>query len=175
MAVLAVRHLRKTGGGPPIHWGGGSIGISGAARSGLLVARDPDDPSRRVLAGIKANLGALPQSLSFTVEGTEGEVARIVWHGPVGHRADELRPEILKEKDPGAHEEAEQFLRDFLSEGPVATVEVLRQARSMGIFPSAIRRARKSLHVKSKKDGFGRGAPWFLSLPEATIGGQESP
>src|SRR5262249_22936941 len=59
-AGLAVRHLNKGGasGGNPLYRGGGSIGIIGAARSGLLVARDPDDPERRVFAVTKSNLAA---------------------------------------------------------------------------------------------------------------------
>ncbi len=44
-AIVAVRHLRKAGAENPIYRGGGSIGIIGAARAGLLVARDPDDPT----------------------------------------------------------------------------------------------------------------------------------
>ncbi len=42
-AVLVVRHLNKATGGVALYRGGGSIGIIGAARSGLLVAADPDD------------------------------------------------------------------------------------------------------------------------------------
>ncbi|MGH3584576.1 MAG: AAA family ATPase, partial [Mycobacterium sp.] len=48
--VLLLRHLNKAKGGDPMYRGGGSIGIVGAARAGMLVAADPDDPERRVLA-----------------------------------------------------------------------------------------------------------------------------
>jgi hypothetical protein len=40
-AVVAVRHLTKTEGSNPLYRGGGSIGIVGAARSALLVAKAP--------------------------------------------------------------------------------------------------------------------------------------
>ena len=40
------------------------IGIIGAARSGLLAARDPDDETRRVLAVTKANLAERAPSLA---------------------------------------------------------------------------------------------------------------
>ena len=66
-AVVLVRHLTKAA-GPARLPGGGSIGIVGAARSGLLVAKDPTDANRRVLASTKCNLAAEPESCSFAVE-----------------------------------------------------------------------------------------------------------
>lgn len=85
VAVLIVRHLNKSGGSQSIYRGGGSIGIIGAARSGLLVAKDPDDENRRVLASTKSNLGPLAPSLRFAVEGV-GEVPRIAWGGRISPR-----------------------------------------------------------------------------------------
>ena len=40
--IVLIRHLNKQAGGNPLYRGGGSIGIIGAARMGLLVAPDPD-------------------------------------------------------------------------------------------------------------------------------------
>ena len=67
--VLLLRHLNKAKGGDPLYRGGGSIGIVGAARAGLLVAPDPDDPERRVLASVKSNLGPAPESLAYRLVG----------------------------------------------------------------------------------------------------------
>jgi hypothetical protein len=81
-AVVVVRHLNKRNDtGNPLYRGGGSIGIIGAARSGLLVARDPDDPTgtRRVLASTKCNLTVAPPALAFHLESVPTGVARVVW------------------------------------------------------------------------------------------------
>ena len=43
LAILLVRHLRKSGGANAIYRGSGSIGIMGAVRTGLMIARHPDD------------------------------------------------------------------------------------------------------------------------------------
>ena len=43
-AILILRHLNKATGMSALHRGGGSIGIVAAARSGLLVAKHPDNP-----------------------------------------------------------------------------------------------------------------------------------
>ena len=42
--ILLVRHLRKSGGASAIYRGLGSIGILGAVRTALMIARHPDDP-----------------------------------------------------------------------------------------------------------------------------------
>src|SRR5262249_30959459 len=70
-AVVVLRHLVKARGGNALHAGGGSIGIGGAARSVLLVANDPTDESRRVLAVTKCNIAAKAPSLGFRLVSTE--------------------------------------------------------------------------------------------------------
>src|SRR5215213_9478885 len=65
VAIVAVRHLNKSMTANPLYRGGGSIGIIGAARCGLLLAPDPEDAERRILASTKDNLGLPPPSLAF--------------------------------------------------------------------------------------------------------------
>src|SRR5206468_3992799 len=48
-AILIIRHLNKTSHLKALYRGGGSIGIIGACRIGLLLARDPADDRHRVL------------------------------------------------------------------------------------------------------------------------------
>jgi hypothetical protein len=56
--VLMLRHLNKGEKTDPMYRGGGSIGIIGAARGGMLLARDPDD--RNVLFSPRPNPPILP-------------------------------------------------------------------------------------------------------------------
>lgn len=90
LAVLVLRHLSKSGGANPLYRGGGSIGVIAAARSGLLLAADPDDPTRRVLASTKCNLAPMPPSLALTLDHADG-VARVLWLGKDERRATDLR------------------------------------------------------------------------------------
>lgn len=108
VAVLIIRHLNKSGGNQSIYRGGGSIGIIGAARVALLVAKDPRDETKRVLAGIKNNLAPLPSSLSFHIEGVNG-TSRIVWEGISTHTADGLLAIPVSQEDRSALEDAEDF------------------------------------------------------------------
>src|SRR5829696_6228563 len=89
-AIVVVRHLNKSASANPLYRGLGSVGIIGAARSGLLAA-DPDDPDRRILALAKGNLARPPVSLAFRLEDVPGAtVARVVWDGESPWTAAEL-------------------------------------------------------------------------------------
>ncbi len=119
-AVLLVRHLNKLPGGNPLYRGGGSIGIIGAARSGLIVAQGPDDQGgkRRVLASSKQNLSEPTPSLVFSVASSAANgAARIEWHGGSSLNAGELMRAPLEEEEKTALEEAMDFLKDELSDG----------------------------------------------------------
>lgn len=170
VAVVVVRHLNKSSGGPALYRGGGSIGIIGAARSGLLVASDPDDESRRVLASTKSNLGAPPESLTFRLEKTELGVARTVWGGASSHNANTLLAMPSTDEEQTAVGEAKDFLRTVLTNGPISSKRVASEARDASISEKTLRRAKAVLGVVSTKTGMGGG--WVWALPE---GGQEDP
>lgn len=91
-AVVVLRHLTKQGGSNPLYRGGGSIGIIGAARSGLLVAPDPADEHRRVLASTKSNLGPEPPALSYGIVSwpQDPDVSCVKWLGESRLRAADL-------------------------------------------------------------------------------------
>jgi AAA domain len=69
LSVLVVMHLNKAKDTSPHRRVGGSIGFEGAARSALILGRDPNgvDPNERILAQSKANYGELHRSLRFDV------------------------------------------------------------------------------------------------------------
>jgi len=161
-AVLVVRHLNKGGsaGGNPIYRGGGSIGIIGAARSGLLVARDPDDPDRRILAVTKANLAAPVPALRWRlVDGPDGLVAE--WLGASEHTAATLMAEPEGDERT-ARDEAAEWLRDVLRDGPQPAAEVKRRARADGIADRTLDRAKARLGVRAAKAGMAGGWTWSL-------------
>jgi hypothetical protein len=164
-AVLVVRHLNKASGGNPLYRGGGSIGIIGAARSGLVVAPDPDDDTetRRVLAPTKANLSAPAAALAYHLEAGETGVVRVVWEGASEHTAASLLAPPTAHTDQSAEDSAIAVLLDLLTDGPKAATEVQAAAKAADIAERTLDRAKKRLGVKSQKAGFGEG--WLWSLP----------
>jgi hypothetical protein len=161
-AVVVVRHLNKGMGSNPLYRGGGSIGIIGAARSGLLVAKDPDNPDRRVLASTKCNLAKLPASLAFDLTPADNGALRIGWMGESPQTAESLLAAPRDDEDRDAVHEAVEVLRSILDGGPVPAEEAKKEARKAGIAERTLLRAKDLLAVKSRKAGFAGNWKWFL-------------
>lgn len=169
VALLIIRHLNKAGGGSPLYRGGGSIGIIGAARAGLLVAPDPSDEKRRILAVSKSNLSEKAPSLAYRIVGDEQhDCARIVWEGHSDLRAEDLLNPPRETK----RDAAVEFLESALVAGPVPARELFERAEAEGISEKTLRRAKDELHVKSFRRGeeghIGSGAWWWRISKMAT-------
>jgi hypothetical protein len=167
-AIVVIRHLTKSGGNDPIRRGGGSIGIIGAARSGMLLAKDPEDDDLRILSMSKSNLAAPAPSLTFTLEEAENGAVQVAWLGQSELTAAELLG-APSDDQPSAVEEAEEFLRTLLADGPVAQREVQAAAREANISMRTIKRAKEELGVESvavREEGRRGIQGWSWGLPE---------
>lgn len=160
--VLLLRHLNKARGGDPLYRGGGSIGIVGAARSGLLVAADPDDPTRRVLASVKSNLGVMPDSLAYRlVDSPDHGVARVVWEGSTSHDAYGLLagPSLDAAED---RNDIDTWLTELLANGSVKANEVYSAADAAGYNKDQAKRAKKRLGIIAERPV--NPGPWFWTI-----------
>lgn len=165
--VLGIRHLTKGGGRSALYSGGGSIGIMGLARSAMLLARDPDDPSTRVLAVVKSNLAAKAPSVRFGFEDTPSAYARIRWMGASERDADNLLKAAGDPEKRDALDEAVRVLADLLASGPVPTEEVKQRSAAAGVAWATMRRAQARLHVRPTKER-GPSGRWMWQLPSTT-------
>ncbi|MGH8873900.1 MAG: AAA family ATPase [Acidimicrobiia bacterium] len=185
-AVVGIGHLNKAPTGDVLSRVGGSVGLTAAVRSVLLVAPDPKDPAdqaARVLVHAKCNLGPKLVSRRFRVEQREVETeegpaatAGIVWEGdaPDVTDRDVLAPSASDEER-SALEEAVEFLEAALAGGARPSREVWPEARSAGVAERTLKRAKSHLGVVSERIGFGGDGEWWWSLPEGAneaIGGQ---
>jgi AAA domain len=168
-AILIVRHMNKDkGGGSALYRGSGSIGIVGAARAGLLVAPDPQDDQRRVLAMTKSNLAKQPDALAYRLVNDDlYSCAKVAWDGVTSHTAaDLLRPPDPDEAPQQA--EAAQILREILGDGEMLARNVERLAAQAGIAKTTLHRARKSLGIVTRREGYGPGAYYVWSMPSTS-------
>jgi hypothetical protein len=156
VAIVIVRHLSKSGGANALYRGGGSIGIIGAGRTGLLVAPDPDDEGRRILAVAKNNLALKPPALAYRIVSDELHACgKIVWDGQTSHRANDLLDKPVRRgpaKSP-AVEAASDFLVGVLAEGPQWVQVVQDQTKAAGVSWATVRRAKDRLGVRAVKVG----------------------
>jgi hypothetical protein len=155
-AVVIVRHLNKAVGGSPLHRGGGSIGIIGAARSGLLVGLDPDDSDRCILAG------------------TENGAGLIHWIGESAYTAEDLLGNRADDGNGNAISEAVEVLATILADGPKPSNHVKHEATEAGVALATLRRAKARLQVRAVKDSFAGCWSWCLphQVPERGEGAQ---
>jgi hypothetical protein len=175
LAVVAVIHLNKGQVQDVLYRVSGSIGFVGAARSVLLVARDPESPdgATRILAHPKCNLAPKAPSRRFTIVGHEikvdGETIRTS-HIDWGDEVPELTSSDLigaqATDDRSALDEAIEFLKAQLIATPAGTevTGIYRESRRHGIADRTLQRAKSHLHVKSCRDGKTR--TWSWQLPE---------
>ncbi len=163
-AIVLIHHPNKAEGMSALHRISGSVGISAALRMALLVAKDPDTDTRRVLASLKSNLGAPAPSITFSFEtGSNPAVAHIDWHGPSPHSAESLlaggyRAGLIK------GDQAIDFLKATLADGPIKAVDLEQKRGAAGIAGRTFERARLELGVVSKPSCFG--GERYVMLPE---------
>jgi hypothetical protein len=152
-AILIVRHLNKAAGGNTLYRGGGSIAIIGAARSGLVIAQDPEDSERRILAANKHNLSRAAPSLAFSIETAPNGTACVSWRGTSTLSAGDILKEPTDPEQKSALSEAKEFLSQELEDGRVPAEQVEKDARGAQISMRTLKRAKRQLGVKSRKQG----------------------
>lgn len=155
-AMVAVRHWTKAPGAKAKHRGQGNVDFTAAARSVLSIGESPDDERFRIMAQAKASLAALGTSIVFTITDSGLE-----WSGTSTLTADELsaaQPQRHKKQKQNAME----WLKDFLSQGPAQATVVTAAAKAVGLTDNQVRRAREALGVLAMKEG----NKWFWRLPK---------
>lgn len=162
MAVLLVRHLNKSG-KQSLYRGTGSIGIIATTRSGLLIAKDPQDADMRVLCHYKSNLGPLTPSLLFEPVPVDDSLA-IEWRGESEYTADDL----LGQSKGGGEKlhAAKELLHELLASGPMREAEVKNRIAGSGISSRTVERAKQMMSVVSRRKGFGPGSHIVWALPD---------
>ncbi|MBI4816582.1 MAG: hypothetical protein HY791_10000 [Deltaproteobacteria bacterium] len=161
------------GEGPALYRGMGSIGLTGASRCELLVARDPRDPKARVVKQLKSNAGPddLPAKRFRLVP--VGDVTQVEWLEDGTYSAAEL----LAEPDPSessATEDAIEWLRAELEDAPNRArmaKHIFKAGRENGFQERALRRALEKLGGTKRKLGLGG---WEWSLPLSPSGSSAS-
>jgi hypothetical protein len=164
VAVVVIRHLNKSGGHNPKYRGGGSIGIFGAARASLLAAPDPDDPTRKLLARNKGNLGPPVRALAYELVQV-GDTARVAWKGFTDHSARDLLVEREDPEEQTRLHEAMETISRLLAHGPMPVTEVRRRCRAAGIADRTADRARTRLGVRTQPDGYQGAWRWHPPVP----------
>ncbi len=167
VAIVLVAHQRKSAASHADDTVLGSRAFTGIARSVLHLMRDPDDDERRLLLPGKSNLARPADGLAFRID---GDPPRLVWEeGTVAATADAV---LAAHAGGGsgtssALDEAKEWLRDTLIDGPVPAVEVKNQAEADGIALRTLQRAKQVLNVVATKEGYAAKGRWVWVMPHS--------
>lgn len=181
-ALLGITHFSKgTQGREPIDRITGSLAFAALARVVLVCAKETtseDAAPRRLLMRAKSNIGA--DDGGFAYELRQDELAAypgvfassVLWGEAVEGNAREILAQAESQpEEGGALSKAQDWLRDFLAEGPQPQREVMSAADAFCHSRKTVRRAKDTIGVESRKMGGdfgGRGAKWFWCLPGET-------
>lgn len=148
-AVIIIRHLTKSSKDKASYRGMGSIDFTAAARSVLLVGKDPNDETQRVMVQTKSSLSEPGKSIGFRINNEKFE-----WLGHVEVTAVEvLAPEKADTDDEGDQErkspikEARKYLINQLQDGPKLGKEISDGIKYSGFSARTLNTAKAQLKI----------------------------
>jgi len=154
-AILLIRHLNKDSGGNALYRGGGSIAITGAARAAYLIARDPDNPERRIMAVEKLNVAKEPLPLAYTLASDPAYgVARVEWE-PEPLEASITASSLLKTPGGSDDDDLTEWLKDYVEDEPSPLTTELHKdaAKAAGWSTKQVRNRMKKLGYEPSNKG----------------------
>jgi putative DNA primase/helicase len=175
-AVYGVTHFTKgTAGKEPVERVTSSLAFGALTRMVTVAMKLPDKGEHpkgsRLFVRAKSNIG--PDGGGFYYFIDVGPIpghpeiinTRILWGDPVNGTAKEMlaRAEAPGDDD-GVLDDAIEWLKEVLSDGPMPASDIIKAAKCVGISRSTLHRAKSRLRIRSTKVGFSKG--WGWSLPE---------
>jgi len=154
-AIVLIGHMNKAMGMKSTYRGLGSIDITAAARSVLIVARDRENPRIRVIAHTKSSLAPEGKTVAFELAPDSG----FHFKGEYDCNIEEILLGVGKKTKTDSTNE---FLKDLLRDGSKPQKEIISIVRNMGISERTLNRAKKQLGIRSLK----QGNQWFWTMDE---------
>ncbi len=169
VAVVVISHFNKGGQSSAMYRTTGSLAFVAAARAVYAVAKDQDNPDRRLFLPIKNNLGPDNSGLAYSISQTSSNIPLIQWEpDPVSISADDALSQMTDDMR-SEREEAREWLCDLLENngGGMLAEDIEKERRKDGPSQATLRRARGDLRkdgVIDKSKSFGNGKwRWYLS------------
>jgi hypothetical protein len=169
VSIICVSHLNKSAQGSAMYRTTGSLAFVAAARAVYAVTRDRDNPARRLVVPIKANLAPDATGLAYTISTADtalGAQPVVCWENQaVSITAEEaLAPPVADDRDvdTGGLNEALEWLQETLETGAMDGKALKCLARDAGISHMTLHRAKDRLRVTTLSQGFGKSRRWKL-------------
>lgn len=154
-AIMVIGHMNKSVGTKGLYRGLGSIDITAAARSVLLVGRLRDEPTIRVMTQIKNNLAPEGKAIAFELN----EINGFRWIGQYDVTVDDILNGEKPIEEP-KRIQAQTIIEDLLHENPCPCSRIYAVCHERGIGKRTVDAAKQILGAKSLKQADG----WYWSL-----------
>lgn len=155
-----------------------SLAYVAAARHVYVVVDDAENEKARLFVKAKNNLASDKHALRFMVGlrevGRDPDTQEPIWVPHVvwdSQHVEVTATEAMEAAEGGGtkravQREAEEFLKSKLARGPVSKEEIEDEAEALGISVSgALKRAKKKLQIKTRKEKGKVDGKWFWELP----------
>lgn len=154
-AIVLIGYMNKAMGMKSTYRGLGSIDITAAARSVLIVARDRERPEFRVVAHAKSSLAPEGKTVAFELDPDNG----FRFAGEYECNIDEI---LLGIGSKSKVKQAMELLQEALKDGEKSQKSIMTKAGYSRISKRTIDEAKRALGVKSKRKQDG----WYWSIPK---------
>jgi hypothetical protein len=154
-AIVIIGHMNKGEKSKAIYRGLGSVDISAAARSVLLIGKRKDDSSR-YMTQIKNNLGAFGKTIAFTI--TENGGVEFLGECDVSDN------ELLKDtpSKQSKYIMTRNLVTSMLETGDKRSNEIFDACLNLGVSTATIQMVKKKLGIKS----VNRDRDWYWTLSQ---------
>lgn len=155
-AIVIIGHMNKASSAKGIYRGLGSIDITAAARSVLLVGRVGSNSSIRAMAQIKNSLAEEGAPIAFEIL----DNAAVRWIGHYDISVDELLNGCGTPPDESKVNQAAEKLKELLTHDMVPCKQIYKILSKQDVGKRSVDKAKKALGIKSIKRADG----WYWSL-----------
>ncbi|RFU46783.1 AAA family ATPase [Paraburkholderia sp. DHOC27] len=170
-AVIGISHFSKgSKGNAPVERVIGSQAFGALARMVLVTAKE-EGTERRILARAKSNIAPDDGGFAYALERVEVQAGIranvVIWGERIEGSARDILGDV--EQDAGQdserseRDEAKDFLRSLLADGPVPVKMIQADARGAGLAWRTIERAKRELGADARKPSGSSGWWWALS------------
>ena len=132
-------------GGKAIHRGLGSVDISAAARSIMLVGRPKVGSDIRAMAHIKSNLAPAGSTIGFKTDGG------FQWLGEIDATAEDIINNLSSDRAPKLQKAKDELIRLLTTNGAMPQKEVMEYFKMIGIGERTVTEAKLALKIRSVK------------------------
>jgi archaellum biogenesis ATPase FlaH len=154
-AIVIIGHMNKGEKSKAIYRGLGSVDISAAARSVLLIGKRKDDSSRWYMTQIKNNLGAFGKTIAFTITENGG----VEFLGECDVSDNELLKDTPKQSK---YIMTRNLVTSMLETGDKRSNEIFDACLNLGVSTATIQMVKKKLGIKS----VNRDRDWYWTLSQ---------